>query len=224
MNMREQLAAAAAPVVAKVIGHPFWHGLRQGTLPGQSLWYFAQQDAAYVVPAYARALARTAAMAEQDSHSALLCSAAAATFEAATSRMPRELAALARDLGRRPADSAAPIGPEIHAYTSFMAAAGTSCFAAGAAGLLPMTWFHLLVTDDLRERHGPGTRYAAWIGQYCQGEGYRDYVMAYLGMIDEVGEKCSDTERACLARQFLLAAGHEWALAEAAWRCRVWPV
>ncbi|GLW06776.1 hypothetical protein Misp01_19060 [Microtetraspora sp. NBRC 13810] len=220
--MRDELAAVAGPVLAEIKEHPFWAGLRDGTLPPASLWYFAEQDARYVVPAYARAMARCAALAGHDAHGALLASAASATF-GSLPRLAAELAGLAAELGR-PGDAPATQGPAIHGYTSFMLAAPAASFAGGVGGLLPMTWFHLTVSGDLRDRCAPDSRYAGWIEQYCPWDGYRDYVETYLALVDEVGAECSAGERAELVRQFLLAARHEWSFAEAAWRRQRWGV
>ncbi|MEV0232278.1 TenA family transcriptional regulator [Nonomuraea sp. NPDC050786] len=250
MSTRADLSAIARPLVAKVKEHPFWTGLRAGTLPPSSLWYFAEQDARYVVPTYARALARCAALAERDEHGTLLCSAASATFgslpklAAGLSELAAGLSELAAGLSEPAAGLSEPVAglsqpaaglpvagsdstearPVIHAYTSFMLAAPTISFAAGIAGLLPMSWFHLFVSEDLRERCAPGSRYASWVAQYPPGGDYAGYVNAYLAMIDEVGAHCSDLDRKRLVEQFLIGARFEWAFAEAAWRHQEWAV
>lgn len=216
--MRDDLFAAADPVLAAVREHPFWAGVRNGTLPPASLWYFAAQDTWHVVPAYARALARAAAIAEEEAHGALLCAAADATFSSLT-RLREGLGRLAVTLGPgASATAAVPATLQVHAHSSFLLAAPTASFAAGIGGLLPMTWFHLKVSDDLRDRRVPGSCYAAWISQYCPADGYRNYVAAYLDMIDEVADRCSARERAELTVSFAAGAHYEWAFAEAAWR------
>ncbi|WP_207400607.1 TenA family protein [Actinomadura roseirufa] len=225
--MRAELSAIAGPVVSRITEHPFWAGLRRGTLPPAALWYFAEQDAHHVVPAYARALAGCAAIAggdrHGDRHGALLASAASATF-GSLPRLDGELGKLAAALGRDPG-AAAPPGPGIHAYTSFMLAAPASPFPAAIGGLLPMTWFHLLVSADLRERHDPSSRYADWIAQYLpEGDYLQEYVDGYLDMIDEVAAGGSDRDRALLAGRFRAGARLEWEFADSAWRRREWPV
>jgi thiaminase len=221
--MRDELAAIADPVVAEITEHPFWDGLRSGTLPAAALWYFAEQDARHVVPAYARALARCAALADHDRHGAALCSAATATF-GSLPRLADELAGLGAALGERYDAADSTPGPHIHAYASFMLAAPATSFAAGVGALLPMSWFHLLVSDDLKARHRPGSRYADWIGQYLPHDGYRDYVEALLDMVDEVGGQCSAAERRQLTEHFRLGARHEFAFADTAWQRHTWPV
>ncbi|WP_207620966.1 TenA family protein [Streptosporangium minutum] len=223
-TMREELSAIAGPILARIREHPFWAGLRDGTLPSASLWYFAEQDARHVVPTYARALARCGAVADHDAHGALLCSAASATF-GSLSRLDSELTKLAEALGKPPGAAAVTPAPPIHAHTSFMLAAPAASFASGVGGLLPMTWFHLEVSDDLRERHEPGSRYAAWIDQYCpEGGFYREYVAAYLDLVDEVGGQCSAGERGRLVDHFLLGARYEFSFVDAAWQRKGWSV
>lgn len=214
--MRDELSAIAGPALAQVLEHPFWAGLRNGTLPSGPWWYFAEQDARYVVPAYARALARTAALADDDAHGALLCSAADATFGSVPA-MSAELAKFAETSGRSALPAARGPAAPIRAHTSFMLAAPMMSFAAGIGGLLPMTWFHLYVSRDLKKRYTPGSRYASWIDEYCPGDGYQNYVEAYLNMIDEVGALCSASERDQLAGHFQSGARYEWAFADAAW-------
>ena len=69
-------------MLAQVLEHPVWAGLRNGTLPGEALVHFVQQDTGYLLPAYARALARCAAVVSDDSHAKLLAHCAFATLEA----------------------------------------------------------------------------------------------------------------------------------------------
>lgn len=220
--LRDELAAIAAPVLAAVVRHPFWEGVRDGTLPVDSLWYFAEQDARYAVPSYARALAVTASIADRTDSSAMLCGAASATFDA-VARMDGELADLAKEFDRPPA-AAAPVSPATHAHTAFMLAAPALSYGAAIGGLLPMTWFHQTVSRDLKNRCVPGSRYEAWIDRYCPESGYHDYVEAYLGMVDAFGEQCSAGDRAALSEQFLFGAHHELAFADSAWRLQTWAV
>lgn len=213
--LRDRLRASAEPLLAEVVAHPFWSGIRDGTLPAEKLWHFAEQDTHHTVPAYARALARTAALAERSEDGALLAGAAGATFESLT-RMRRELARLAdrfEDLEPAPG-----IGQATLAHTSFMTAASTTSFAAGIGGLLPMTWFHQQVCLDLAERRTPGTRWSEWIDQYCPEDGFHGYVEAYLGLIDDFGRRATDADITVLADSFLHGARYELAFCEAAWQ------
>ncbi|MBF8190901.1 TenA family transcriptional regulator [Nonomuraea sp. K274] len=222
MTLRAELSAIAEPLVAKVMEHPFWTGLREGTLPPSSLWYFAEQDARHVVPAYARALARCAGIAERDEHGELLCSAATATF-GSLPKLAAGLSGLAA--GQSPAGPDGTVArPVVHAYASFMLAGSTVSFATGIVSLLPMTWFHLFVSNDLQKRCDPRSRYASWVEQYPPGGDYEGYVNAFLAMVDEMGAQCSAADRSRLVDRFLVGARYEWAFAEAAWQRQEWAV
>ncbi|MDM4718163.1 hypothetical protein QTQ03_00615 [Micromonospora sp. WMMA1363] len=220
---QDELADIAAPLVERVTAHRFWAGLRDGTLPPEALWWFAEQDARYVVPAYARALARCAAGAERAEHAGLLAGAAQATI-GSLPRLDRELARLAVSLGR-PADPApAGPGPAVHGYTSVMVAAPVTSFAAGVGALLPMSWFHLLVSDDLRRRADRSSRYGPWIEQYLAYDGFGDYVAGWLSMVDEIVAAGGDEDRSRLVEWFLTGARCELGFADAAWRRQGWAV
>ncbi|MEV4443839.1 TenA family transcriptional regulator [Streptomyces sp. NPDC049577] len=217
MTLRRRLRELAGPLLGQVLEHPFWAGLRDGTLPPEILWHFAEQDARHTVPAYARALARTAALADRDEDGALLAGAAQATFASLT-RMHRELAALA---GRYPGLAPAPgITPPTLAHTSFMTAVSATSFGAAVGGLLPMTWFHQQVCRDLRARATPGGRHAWWIDQYCPEDGFHGYVEAYLTLIDDFGRRAPDGQLAALTEAFLHGARYELDFCEAAWQSR----
>lgn len=218
--LRDELRETARPFLADAGDHPFWAGLRTGSLPPACLWYFAEQDTHYTVPAYARALTRAAAVAERDADSALLCSAASETF-AAAARMAESLPALATELGAAPRRKA-EIGPVTHAHTSFLLAAPATSFGAALGGLLPMTWFHQVISQDLVDRCVPGTRYEEWISYYRPGSAYEDFVEGFLTMVDEVGEQLAPAERAALDTHFLRGADYEMQFAESAWRLQSW--
>lgn len=217
--LRDRLWELAEPLVAQVLAHPFWAGLRDGTLPPPVLWHFAEQDTRYTVPAYARALARTAAAADHHEHGALLAGASAATFES-LHRMSRELARLSERFGGL--EPAGAPSPSTLAHTSFMTAVSTASFGAGIGGLLPMSWFHQKVCLDLAERRVPGSRYSSWIDQYCPEDGFHAYVEAYLRMIDDFGERAPAAGHAALTDSFLHAARYELAFCDAAWRLQDW--
>ncbi|WP_326691170.1 TenA family transcriptional regulator [Streptomyces sp. NBC_01795] len=222
--LQEELKALAEPVLEKVKAHPFWAGLRDGSLPGEALAHFVEQDTGHLLPAYARALARTAAAAEQDAHTALLGRSITGTLEA-RDRLRGKYAELAEGLGLPgPADPVPEAGPATHAHCAFFNAASAASFAAGVGALLPMVWFNFQVSNDLLERHTPGSRYAKWIEAYHPGEGYGYAVRAFMGLADEIGETAAPAERARLVGHFGSGIRHEWAFAEAAWSRPDWPV
>jgi thiaminase len=222
--LHDELYRIAEPMLEKVKAHPFWSGLREGTLPPTALLHYAEQDAWHLLPAYGRAMARCAANARSDRHAALLVAAANGSLDAATDMADR-LGKLAEWLGHpRPDDSAAPVNPYTHAHTSFMVSASTDSLGAGVVGLLPMSWFHRYVAADLTERHQPGSRYADWIADYDPGAEFHGFIDMYLSMVDELGAQASEAELARMKESFLLGARYEWMFAEGCLREAGWPL
>jgi thiaminase/transcriptional activator TenA len=216
-TVHEELLAGVEPLVAKVTDHPFWAGLRDGSLPQEALAHFVRQDTDHLLPAYARALARCAAVARHDEHVVLLGQSVIGTLSA-RDRLRDRHAELFGASAPRPADQAT------HAHCSFFTAASATGLAAGIGALLPMVWFNHRVSEDLVERCAPGSRYTEWISSYHPGEGYAYAVRAFLGMVDRIGEEASAAEREELVDHFTVAARHEWMFAETAWRRTDWPV
>ncbi|MCX4820568.1 TenA family transcriptional regulator [Streptomyces sp. NBC_01142] len=220
--LQEELKELAAPVLDKVKAHPFWNGLRDGSLPGASLAHFVQQDTGHLLPAYARGLARTAAGARGDQYVALLGRSVTGTLEA-RDKLREAYGDIAGKLGAPALVPDAAVDPAAHAHCSFFQAASATSFAAGFGALLPMVWFNHQVSNDLLERHTPGSRYAPWIEIYHPGEGYGYAVKAFMGAADRLGEELSGAERAELVDHFAVSTRYEWAFAEAAWSRPSWP-
>ncbi|MDX3380102.1 TenA family transcriptional regulator [Streptomyces niveiscabiei] len=221
--LSKELQELAEPVLAKVKEHPFWAGLRDGSLPPESLAHFVEQDTGHLLPAYARALARTAAATRWDEHAALLARSVTGTLEA-RDRLRTSYAELAPRLQAPPADGKPEVSAATHAHCTFLHAATASTVAAGMGALLPMVWFNHRISDDLLERHTPGSRYAEWIQAYHPGEGYRFAVRAFMTAYDELGERMAVPGRAELLEYFATSVRFEWAFAEAAWSRSGWPL
>ncbi|MBV6696713.1 TenA family protein [Kitasatospora aureofaciens] len=224
-TLRERLRAAGAPLLEKIKDHPFFAGLRDGSLPGEALLHFARQDADFLLPAYGRGLARCAALTHDHTHALVLARMAVGTLEA------RQAMALGYDLMAAELERAGdaswrtrPADPSTHAYTSFFAAASASSLAEGIGALLPCSWFYLQIADDLRERHDPGARYAQWVSALHPGEDYREVLEGFLTLVDDLGESCSAGELERLEGNFALAARYEWGFVDAALRRLDWPV
>jgi thiaminase/transcriptional activator TenA len=221
--MHEQLLAIAEPVLDKVRDHPFWSGLRDGSLPPESLGRFVIQDTGFLLPTYARSLARCAAAASDDGHAYLLAQSVVGTLEARD-----RLRSAYQQLARQHGWPLVPVTPEIdsgtHAHTSFFLAASARSVAAGVAALLPMVLFNHGVADDLLTRQAPGGRYAPWITVYHPGETFDVVRKAFLGLVDQIAERSSADERAEIVEQFTLSIRYEWAFAENALRAPSWPV
>ncbi|MDA3647679.1 hypothetical protein LZ318_36605 [Saccharopolyspora indica] len=221
--IRDELRSAAEPVLKQIKEHPYWEGLGDGSLPGPALGHFILQDAHHLLPALARGSARCAAIATDDSHSMLLSKFSMGALQARNGMM-MAFGMLAPRLGLQADGTIPPIDPATHAYASFFNAASAESLAAGLGALLPCSWFHIQVADDLQQRHDPASKYAMWVKGYHPGDEYRQVLDSFLNVVDEVAERCSPAEREKLVENFTLGARYEWLFAEAAWQLRKWPV
>ncbi|MEF3115124.1 TenA family transcriptional regulator [Streptomyces chrestomyceticus] len=214
--LHQELKERAEPEWKEIIEHPFWTGVRDGSLPPGALTHFVEQCAGHVLPAYARALARTAAATRWDRHVVLLAQAAAGTVRA----RDRLLAAhngLDAALGVPRADPKAPAGAITHAHTTFLHAATATTVAAGMGGLLPLAWFRQRIGDDLRQRRVPGARHNVWIDIFHPGPEYAGTVSELEGVYDELGGLMATPGRTELVEYFMLGLRYTASVTKAAW-------
>jgi thiaminase (transcriptional activator TenA) len=212
MLLHEELREIRDPVLRKVLDNPFWSGLRDGTLPPGSLAHFVEQDTGYLLPGYARALARSAAAAPDDADTFLLGQSIAGTLMA-KDRLREAYGNLAGQLGL-PALGSPAVDPVTRAHTSFLGAATASSFHAGLGALLPMVWFNAEVSDNLKQHAPAASRYRPWVEVYHPGEDYQYAVQAFLDMVDRAGESSSAAQRRLIVEQFSISVRYEWAFAD----------
>ena len=213
--MRDELQRIGGPILREVLDHPFWTGLRTGSLAPSALVHFVLQDTGYLLPAFARALARCAAAAADDDHALLLARGAAATLQA-RDRLAGAFGELAATMNVQLPAVRPAVTPATRAYCALFGAAGAGSPAAGVGTTLPMVWFQRELADDLVTRVTPGSQYAPWIEAYHPGAGYGVVVEQFLVMADEIGAGGSAAERRELLDRFGTAARHEWSFAEEA--------
>ncbi|AUG78935.1 TenA family transcriptional regulator [Kitasatospora sp. MMS16-BH015] len=211
--LRDELAEIREPVLRQVLDHPFWSGLRDGTLPGAALSRFVRQDTAFLLPAYARALARCAASAPEDADTLLFGQSVVGTLEARDG-LRAAYTALTGELRLPEPDGHSAVEPAVAAHAGFFTAAAETSFHAGVGALLPMVWFNAEVSDHLRDNAVPGTRYLPWITAYHPGESYRYAVEAFLAMADRVGGQAPPRLRQMIVDHFSRGIRHELAFAD----------
>lgn len=210
--LRDELKEIRDPVLRKVQAHPFWSGLRDGSLPVEALLHFVEQDTGFLLPAYARALARAAAVATDDADTLLLGQSVAGTLHA-RDRLRCCTAELAEQL-TLPALVPRPlIDPITLAHTSFLTAATATSFHGGIGALLPMVWFNADVSDTLTRDAASGSRYLPWIEAYHPGESYRYAVQAFLDMAERAVENGSNRQHQLVIEQFSISIRYELAFA-----------
>lgn len=215
--LTNDLRKIAEPVLREIIGHPFWTGLRDGSLPGAALAHFVGQDTGHLLPALGRAFAGCAATAHVDSDAARLGLCAYATIESGP-RLREAFAGLAPSFGTAPPDGRVSADATTFAYCSFLRAAAATSFTAGIGAVLPVMWFHMEVCEDLSARSLPGSRYLPWIDVYNPGEQAWPTTREFLGMVDEIGERVSAVGRGQLVEHFSVGVRYEWAFADTGFR------
>ncbi|MFF3743730.1 thiaminase II/PqqC family protein [Streptomyces kronopolitis] len=213
--LSDDLAELAAPLLCDLLDHPFWAGLRRGTLPGEALVRFVEQDTGHLLPCYGRAFARCAAAAADDTDAVLLSRCAFETL-ASGPRLRAALADVAPALGVRPPDPRVGAHPAARVQSATVTAAAATSWAAGIGALLPFMLFHLEVCEDLRARQRPGSRYLPWLAAYLPGDGARYAVRAVRELTDRFGATATPAETAEAADWFLRGARCELAFADAA--------
>lgn len=211
--LHEELMKVGNPVLQQVQAHPFWSGLRDGSLPSEALTHFVEQDTGFLLPAYARALARCAAAAPADADTFLLGHSVAATLEA-RDKLRQAYTSLEGELGLPVLGDRVQPDPATHVHASFFAEASAASYYAGIGALLPMVWFNAEVSDNLKRGAVPGSRYLRWIEVYHPGESYQYAVRAFFDMADRAGESCSASQRQLIVDQFAASTRYELAFAQ----------
>jgi thiaminase/transcriptional activator TenA len=215
-----ELWSAMDPIYRKILGHPFLHRLRDGTLDVAAFTYYLVQDVHYLRD-YARCLAVVGAKAPTHLDTAMFARHAAGAVEAELSLHSTLLPALGLDPAA--VDAVAP-SPSTIAYTSYLlATVYAGSFAEGLAAVLPCYWIYQQVAGQLAGHGSPDPRYQQWIDAYA-GEEFAAIVKAVLDVVDSTGPTLSPAERAKAQAGLLITTRYEWMFWDAAYRLEQWPI
>ncbi|MCQ4084235.1 TenA family transcriptional regulator [Streptomyces sp. RB6PN25] len=222
--LRDELGEMIDETARRICEHPYYRGLRDGSLPGAALVHFTLQDSCHLLPGYGRANARCAALARTARQAEVLSRMATGSLEDCGVRLEAFHKTAARlGLQLPPEPDLPPVAPATLAYTSFLTAASATSLAAGVGALLPSAWLYMLVTDDLVVRYDPFSRYAKEVEQAHPGEFYRGMLEDFLDVAEEISATEGPGGRRELACHAERAARYEWAFVDAAWRLESWP-
>ncbi|HTI20746.1 MAG TPA: hypothetical protein VL652_07120 [Kutzneria sp.] len=219
--LRDDLWELGEPLLRKVNAHPFWSGLRDGSLPDGVLTYFVEQDTGYLLPTFGRALNRCASIAVADPHAELLTLCAGATL-ASAGRLRAAFDELGPKMDQPARAENPPIDPAVQTHCAFFTATTATSLPAAIGGVLPMVWFNLHLSNALTA--ATGSRYQPWIDAYDSGSGFEQAVEQVLSMVDEIGADSTAADRDRLITQFTLGARYEFAFAELVVRRANWQV
>ncbi|MGE4425174.1 MAG: thiaminase II [Solirubrobacteraceae bacterium] len=215
-----ELWAAAAPIQARILEHPFLAGLTDGTLPEDVFRGYVIQDSHYL-KGFARALALTAGRASDDGEIVFLATAGAEAITVEHELHEGFIAAF----GLTPRDVAAtPRSPTTSAYVDFMLAhAAAGSYADGLAAVLACFWIYREVGRELIAGGSPDVRYRRWIDTYG-GEEFSRQVDELLRIVDRRAADLDAGGRERFREIWLTGCRYEWRFWDAAWRGETWPV
>lgn len=216
---RDQLWNEIEHIYAAILEHPFVTGLTDGSLPAPVFQHYVLQDAHYLRD-YARALAITGAKGDDEDAIVLFSADAAGAITVERSLHARFVA----DFGLSPEQVAAtPVLPTTLAYTSYLLrTAYQGSFAEAVAVVLPCYWIYARVGEALLAKGSPEPLFQRWIDTYG-GEEFQLTVERVLRIVDRLGERLSDSERARFTEHAVITSTYEWLFWEAAWRQESWP-
>ncbi len=217
-----RLYAAAAPVWAAQLEHPFVKALGTGSLPRVNFEFYIRQDARFLeelsrVFAYGAIKSHLPAVMEQMGN--LLLN---------TIRVERELhQSFAREFGLSLREmETTPLAPTTYAYTRHLLSIGaTGSLAEIITSVLPCAWIYAEVghhysrLDPLNDDHP----YKNWIATYA-APGFEEVGVWLRTTLNELSVNSPEEELTRLENIFLTSSRYEYMFWNMAWQREEWPV
>jgi thiaminase/transcriptional activator TenA len=226
------LRREADPVWRRILGHSFLLEAAEGTLPLEKFQYYLKQDHAYLFE-YCRFLGLAASRSESLGHIRFFSEVLRSEFEFEIEMQRSLAAAIGLDAEEL---TGAVMAPTTKAYTSFLIkVAATEDLGGALAALSPCPLSYV----EIAARLAPSSREAVAGGLASRGSldgAYDKWFMAYSskesvevcdrlrGLLDEVGEAVSASQRARMVRNFLDASRYEYMFWNMAYTMEAWPV
>jgi len=218
MSFSKQLWQSNLPLFEGCLALPFNRQLADGTLSRERFRHYIIQDAHYLL-AYARALAVTAAKADNASEVVQFACAAGEAIVAERSLHDSVM----REQGISPADFAAtPLSPACHHYGSFLIATAWSApYPIAAAALLPCFWIYAEAGRHIHAQSAPNNPYQNWIDTYAS-EDFHATVRAVCATVDRIAEQASEQTREAMQQAYRAACRLEWLFWDSAFQQPGW--
>ncbi|MFH1762715.1 MAG: thiaminase II [Gemmatimonadota bacterium] len=219
MSLTDDLYAAAEPLWANQLHHPFVKGLGDGTLAEERFKRWVLQDYRYLTE-FARVFAWAAAKADCLDSMSWYARVLDLTLNTEM-ELHRQYAARFRltsaDL------EAEPMWPTTRAYTDFLVrTAADGDMMDLLAALLPCAWGYLYLARKLAEGGRPADqRYSDWISQYASEE-FAQALEWLRGELDRLASGIPEDKRKRLFEIFLLSTRYEWLFWEMCWMGESW--
>ncbi|MFO8174061.1 MAG: thiaminase II [Longimicrobiales bacterium] len=219
MKLTDELYAAAEPIWAAQMEHPFVRGLGDGSLKEDLFKRWVLQDYRYLKE-FARVFAWAAAKADRLASMSWYAGVLDLTLNTEM-ELHRQYAGrfglTAQDLEEE------PMWPTTRAYTDFLVrTAADGDMLELLAALLPCAWGYVYLARRLAQGNPPeDQRYADWINQYASEEFARaaDWLRDEL---DRLAEGITREKKLRLLEIFLVSSRYEWRFWEMCWRGEAW--
>lgn len=207
--------AAAAPVYAAILRHPFIEELRAGTLSSARFRFYIAQDSHYLAH-FGRALALLGARAPElpDALAFIRFAEGAVVVESALHQ------SFFRQFGV--ADRGQP-EPACHHYAHYLrSTAALGPVEVGMAAVLPCFWIYEQVDAHILATQPPGDNpYQPWIATYA-GDEFGTLVQQALAICDRAAQAATPAQRQAMTEAFVTAARLEWQFWDGAYRQWRW--
>jgi len=219
MRLSEELYAAAEPIWATQLEHPFVMGIGDGTLDEELFKRWVLQDYRYLKE-FARVFAWAVAKATRLDSMSWYAAVLNLTLNTEMA-LHREYAAR---FGLTPEDlEREPMWPTTRAYTDFLVrTAADGDMLDLLAALLPCAWGYVYLAQRLAKSRPPeDQRYVDWINQYASEE-FAEAAAWLRREVDALGAGASEEKRAHLTQIFVTSSRYEWLFWEMCWRGEAW--
>ena len=219
MKLTDELFAAAEPIWAAQMQHPFVKGLGDGTLAEERFTRWVLQDYRYLKE-FARIFAWAVAKATRLESMSWYAEVLNLTLntEMALHRV------YAGRFGLTPEDmEAEPMWPTTRAYTDFLLrTAADGDMMDLLAALLPCAWGYVYLARRLAEAGPPeDQRYRDWIDQYASEE-FAQAAEWLRAELDELAVGVSEEKMTRLREIFVISSRYEWLFWEMCWAGEAW--
>jgi len=219
MKLTDELYAAAEPIWAAQMEHPFVKGLGAGTLEEERFRRWVLQDYRYLME-FARIFAWAVAKATRLESMSWYAEVLNLTLN---TEMALHRSYAAR-FGLTPEDlEAEPMWPTTRAYTDFLLrTAADGDMLDLLAALLPCAWGYVYLARRLAEAGLPeDQRYRDWIDQYAS-EAFAQAAEWLKGELDGLAGGVSEEKKARLTEIFVISSRYEWRFWEMCWVGEAW--
>jgi len=219
MSLTDDLYAAAEPLWADQLQHPFVKGLGDGTLEEERFKRWVLQDYRYLME-FARVFAWAAAKADRLESMSWYAGVLDLTLNTEM-ELHRQYAAR---FNLTTADlEAEPMWPTTRAYTDFLVrTAADGDMMDLLAALLPCAWGYVYLARRLAEAGPPADqRYSDWITQYASEE-FAQALDWLRTEMDRLAIGVSGDKRKRLMEIFLISTRYEWLFWEMCWKGESW--